>query len=66
MRIKIGEAAGKVWKFLEENGEANLTQIKKGVKEDPNLILQAIGWLAREDKLQIEKKERFIIYTLTK
>jgi hypothetical protein len=63
---KIGETAGKVWKFLEENEEATLTQLKKGVKADPNLILQAIGWLAREDKLQIDKKERFITYTLKK
>jgi hypothetical protein len=63
---KIGETAGKIWKFLEENGEASLTQIRKGVKADQNLILQAIGWLAREDKVQIEKKERFITYTLKK
>jgi len=63
---KIGETAGKVWKFLEEKGEANLTQMKKGVKANPDLILQAIGWLAREDKLQIKKKERFITYTLKK
>jgi len=63
---KIGETAGKVWKFLDENGEASLSQLKKGVKADPNLILQAIGWLAREDKLRIEKKERFITYALRK
>ena len=63
---KIGETAGKVWKFLGEKDEATLTQIKKGVKADPNLVLQAIGWLAREDKLQIEKKERYITYALKK
>jgi hypothetical protein len=63
---EIGETAGKVWKFLNEKGETNLTQLKKGVKADPNLILQAIGWLAREDKLQINKKERFITYALKK
>jgi len=60
----IGNTAGKVWKFLNEKGEANLNQLKKGVKADPNLILQAIGWLAREDKLLIEKKERYITYVL--
>jgi hypothetical protein len=60
----IGDTAGKVWKFLNEKGEANLNQLKKGVKADPNLILQAIGWLAREDKLLIGKKERFIVYAL--
>jgi hypothetical protein len=63
---KIGETAGKIWKFLEDKGEANLTQLKKGVKADPNLILQAIGWLAREDKLRIDKKERFVTYALKK
>ncbi len=62
----IGETAGKVWHFLEEAGEANLNQIKKGVEADPNLILQAIGWLAREDKLVIEKKGRFVTYALKK
>ncbi len=60
----IGETAGKVWRFLDKHGEANLTQIKKGIKGDANLILQAIGWLAREDKLLIEKKGRLITYSL--
>ncbi len=60
----IGETAGKVWKFLRQQGEANLNQIKKNVKADPNLILQAIGWLAREDKLVVEKKDRYITYSL--
>jgi hypothetical protein len=60
----IGETAGKVWKFLDEHGEANLNQIKRYVKVDPNLILQAIGWLAREEKLLIEKKGRFVTYAL--
>ena len=60
----IGETAGKVWSFLDKHGEANLTQIKKGMKGDADLILQAIGWLAREDKLLIEKKGRHITYSL--
>jgi hypothetical protein len=64
MVAAIGETAGRIWKFLDQHGEANLNQIKKNVKADPNLILQAIGWLAREDKLIIEKKARFTTYTL--
>jgi hypothetical protein len=28
------------------------------------LILQAIGWLAREEKLIVGKKDRFITYAL--
>ena len=60
----IGETAGEVWKLLNGNGEASLNQIKGCLKADPNLILQAIGWLAREDKLCIEKKGRYITYSL--
>ena len=61
---QIGEVAGKVWMFLEKNGESNFNQLKKGIKADFNLILQAIGWLAREDKILIEKKGRFVTYAL--
>jgi Winged helix-turn-helix domain (DUF2582) len=60
----IGDTAGKVWRLLNENGEASLSQLKSGVNVDPNLILQAIGWLAREDKLHIQKKGRYITYSL--
>ncbi|MBM4333441.1 MAG: hypothetical protein FJ117_19850 [Deltaproteobacteria bacterium] len=61
---EIGETAGKVWMFLNQKGESNLNQLKKGVKADPNLILQAIGWLAREEKILIEKKGRFVTYAV--
>ncbi len=61
---QVGEIAGKVWMFLKQNGESNLNQLKKGIKADPNVTLQAIGWLAREDKLRIEKKGRFVTYAL--
>jgi hypothetical protein len=66
MISSIGDTAGKLYKFLEEKGEANLTQLRNGVKADPNLIQQAIGWLAREDKLRIEQKGRFVTYALKK
>jgi hypothetical protein len=60
----IGDTAGKVWKFLDEKGEANIFQLIKGVEAGPSLILQAIGWLAREDKLLIVKKGGYITYSL--
>ena len=60
----IGDTAGKVWQFLNEKGEANIIDLIKGVEADSGLILQAIGWLAREDKLRIEKKGPYVIYSL--
>jgi hypothetical protein len=64
MMQSIGDSAGKVYNFLNEKGEATLSQLKRGVKADPNLILEGIGWLAREDKLRIEKKGRYVTYSL--
>jgi len=59
----IGETAGKVWQFLNDKGEVNIIQLMKGVEADASLILQAIGWLAREDKLFIVKKGGYITYS---
>ncbi len=64
MSRSIGETAGEVWTLLNRNGPASLKSIKSCLKVDQNLILQAIGWLAREDKLKIEKKGRYVIYSL--
>ncbi len=60
----IGETAGQVWKLLNEHGGASLSSIKSCLKIKQDLILQAIGWLAREDKIGIEKKGRYVIYSV--
>ena len=55
--FKIGEAAGVVYNELK-NGERNLAQLKKPLIEngfDAQIHAMSIGWLAREDKLDISK-----------
>jgi hypothetical protein len=47
----IGSAAGKVWHFLNENGPASLAKITKDLDEPRDVVLQGIGWLAREGKV---------------
>ncbi len=49
---QIGEAAGAVWYYLSENGEASLSAIKKELSLSADLLLAAVGWLAREEKLK--------------
>ena len=46
----IGNAAGKVWHTLTA-GEQTLAALKKSVDSQPELVLAALGWLAREGKL---------------
>ncbi|MCP4788104.1 MAG: hypothetical protein GY903_18410 [Fuerstiella sp.] len=54
----IGTAAGVVWGFLNNNGATSLTALTKGTDLPKELALQAIGWLAREEKLDFEKTPR--------
>jgi hypothetical protein len=48
----IGNVAGEIWGLLTNNGEQTLAALKKSVDAPPELVLAAIGWLAREDKLE--------------
>jgi hypothetical protein len=56
MKDKIGETAGRVWQVLQEHDNLDVTRLAKLVKEKEALIHQAIGWLAREDKIEFQVK----------
>ncbi len=55
---RIGATAGLVWHVLNENGPLNLSQIIKKVDRPRDEVMQAIGWLAREDKLIFSEQGR--------
>ena len=54
----IGDAAGKVWQYLDQNGTASVTKITNETEISKNDMQRAIGWLLKEDKLSIEVKGR--------
>ncbi len=62
MTTIIGDVAGKIWHYLNENGASSVTKITTditaGTEISKNDIQRAIGWLLKEDKLQIEIKGR--------
>ena len=58
MKEKVIEAAGKTWRFLGQNGETNVSKLAKEIKEKEPVIFQALGWLAREDKINYSIKNR--------
>ncbi len=64
MDVEIGTAAGEVYRFLETNGPASATQLKKAIGERDAAIHQAIGWLAREDKVVRLDSGRTVRWTL--
>ena len=56
MMETIGESAGKIWNYLSENGEVSLAKMKKDLDLKANFTEMGLGWLAREDKINIEKR----------
>ena len=60
----IGQTAGQVWHLLDENGPMSLTRLAKSIDAPRDLVMQAVGWLAREDKINIEDDARSKIVSL--
>ncbi len=61
MEIKntVGETAGKIWRTLSSDGPQTVTQLKKKIDGSGEFVNLALGWLAREDKVdltQLDKK----------
>lgn len=50
----IGTWAGQVWNALNEADVLGVKQIKKITKLKDKEVFAAIGWLARENKLNIQ------------
>lgn len=63
MVTKIGENAGLVWGALQ-NGAQGLKALKKATKLKNEDLFLALGWLAREGKLNFEEAEADTIVAL--
>lgn len=58
IRIEVGETAGKVWRALSSDGPQTVVQLKKKVNGESDLLNFALGWLAREDKIEITPEKK--------
>ena len=54
----VGEVAGYVWRFLEDEGKSSLSAINDAVDVPRSRVNMAVGWLAREDKIEFVKDGR--------
>ncbi|MEW6027541.1 MAG: winged helix-turn-helix domain-containing protein [Planctomycetota bacterium] len=51
---EIGKAAGEVWRYLEKHGATPMDKVGKDLKHlSKDLFQQSLGWLARENKVDI-------------
>ncbi len=56
----IGRTAGIVWSYLKDHGSSSLSRVEKGVDAPRGVVFMAIGWLAREGKLEFAEEKRSI------
>jgi hypothetical protein len=57
MKGTIGEMAGRVWKTLGKKGWVEISKLPQILTEQGDLVYQALGWLAKEEKIVFHKKE---------
>jgi hypothetical protein len=54
MKEDIGNAAGEIWTFMDQQPEpVTLSTLIKALPLSSTLLMMGLGWLAREDKLDM-------------
>ncbi len=56
--VSIGETAGAIWHTLNDQGPLSLAKLVKTVGAPRDQVMQGVGWLAREGKVEIEETSR--------
>jgi hypothetical protein len=64
MSLKIGSAAGEIWQYLSMNEKATPIDIKASLCISNTILYLALGWLSREDKVNIVQDEHSYIISL--
>jgi Mn-dependent DtxR family transcriptional regulator len=54
MKEKVGETAGAIWRYLNDQERVAITKLPKALQVKQTIAYQALGWLAREDKIDYQ------------
>lgn len=55
---QIGELAGVVWHALDNDGPKSLSKLAQEIDAPRDRVMQAVGWLAREGKIELQESKR--------
>jgi hypothetical protein len=64
IKEQMGVTAGKIWQTLSDEGPQTMAQLKKRVNGSGELVGFALGWLAREGKVDISQEKKSLRVTL--
>ena len=65
MKVKIGNTASKIWKYIKENGKIEMEDLKKATINENEVganvrFFSALGWLLKEGKIEMQEKDEGI------
>ena len=60
----IGTISGYVWEYLDEHGPVTLSKMARDIDAPRDLVMQGVGWLAREGKVQFQEGPRSKLISL--
>jgi len=61
---EIGIVAGLVWHYLAESNPVTLSRLARDLNMPRDLVMQAVGWLAREGKIAFHEGPRSKLISL--
>jgi hypothetical protein len=64
VELVFGSNAGTVWEALNKNGASTIDNIVKATGLRRELVYGALGWLGRENKINIERRGRAMVFSL--
>ena len=56
--------AGRVWRYLKDRGEADINKMCLDLGQSFDNISLAVGWLARENKVIIRRKDGALLVSI--
>jgi hypothetical protein len=56
----VGETAGRIWHLLNDEGPQTIAGLKKKLDGSGELLSFAVGWLGREDKVEIRQEKKTV------
>ena len=54
MKQQVGETAGVIWRYLRERERVAISRLPRDIPARQPIVYQALGWLAREDKIEYQ------------
>ncbi len=66
VKTEVGSCAGEVYQFLEKQSsrQARVMELVKDIGKDNRIVIASLGWLLREDKIDITSDGQKMIVKL--